>query len=129
MTQSGEDDDAENHPYSYARVLGIFHVDVKHRGPQIKSLQTHCMDLLWMRWFEIDKTYAAVWNARRLHHIRFVNSNSPTAFGFLDLSDVICGSHLIPTFAHGATARLLGPQLLEGLMTKILRIGTGISFT
>ncbi|KDR76734.1 hypothetical protein GALMADRAFT_225666 [Galerina marginata CBS 339.88] len=111
MTLSGEDDNAENHPYSYARVLGIFHVDVKQRGPQSKSSQTRRMDFLWVRWFEIDRGYAAGWKARRLHRIRFVNSDSPTAFGFLDPSDVIRGSHLLPAFAHGTTGRLLGPSI------------------
>ncbi|PPQ85538.1 hypothetical protein CVT26_012745 [Gymnopilus dilepis] len=100
-----------SHPYSYARVLGIFHVDVHHHGPHSTTSYTHRMDLLWVRRFEYDSTYAAGWDARRLHRIQFVDADQSGAFGFVDPSQVIRGIHLIPAFAHGRTSDLLGPSI------------------
>ncbi|KAF9777709.1 hypothetical protein BJ322DRAFT_1015498, partial [Thelephora terrestris] len=53
-----------NHPYSYARVLGIFKVDVLH-GPTMSDEVR--MDVLWVRWFKLDETLRAGWKAKRLY--------------------------------------------------------------
>lgn len=106
MTLSRDEDAHSVHPYSYARVLGVFDADVRYNGG--KTLR---VEFLWVRWFEVDATYPAGWNARRLDRISFVHSDSPDAFGFLDPSDVLRASHIIPAFAHGMTDTLLPPSI------------------
>ena len=110
MLLSHEDaasDDA--HPYWYARVIGIFHVDVTHTGPLSKSSHKQRVNFLWIRWFGRDLPFKAGWQARRLHRIGFLNAKESGAFGFLDPALVVRGIHLIPAFAQGKTNELLSP--------------------
>lgn len=120
LTLSGNSED-DGHPYAYARVLGIFHVDVRHRGPLSTTAQTHRMNFLWVRWFELDRGHVGGWKARRLHRIHFVSAMSPSAFGFLDPSEVIRACHLIPAFAYDTTPLYLGPSIAR-VRTKDRRL-------
>lgn len=86
------------HPYAYARVLGIFRLNVLH-GPTMSS-ETR-MDVLWVHRFQIDETQRAGWKSKRLWRIKPVPALEDEAFGFLDPEDVIRGSHLIPGFDVG----------------------------
>lgn len=86
------------HPYAYARVLGIFRLDILH-GPTMSD-ETR-MDVLWVRWFRIDESQRAGWKAKRLYRIKLVPALDSNAFGFLDPEDIIRGSHLIPGFRFG----------------------------
>jgi len=85
------------HPYVYARVLAIYRVKVLHHS------MTHPtnMDVLWVRWFKIDRRHKAGWKAKRLYKIRFVPNPDEGAFGFIDPNDIIRGIHLIPGFVDG----------------------------
>ncbi|KAF8815986.1 hypothetical protein BYT27DRAFT_7185715 [Phlegmacium glaucopus] len=91
--------DNEQHPYWYARVIGIFHVDVIHTGPLLKSPYKQCVDFLWIRWFGRDLDHRAGWLAQRLHRVGFLDAEQPGAFGI----------HLIPGFAYGTSTELLSP--------------------
>lgn len=106
MVLSHEDDGDSYHPYWYARVLGIFHVNIHHTTPHSTTPQIQKVYFLWVRWFGRDLTHSAGWSARRLHRVGFLPPDSPGAFGFLDPSDVIRGVHLIPAFAHGTVDEL-----------------------
>jgi hypothetical protein len=85
------------HPYTYARVLGIYRVKVMH--PSMTHLEDR--DVLWVHWLEVDQKHRAGWKAKRLYRVQFVPSNEDGVFGFLDPEDVIHGTHLIPGFTHG----------------------------
>ncbi|KAF9455458.1 hypothetical protein BDZ94DRAFT_1278112, partial [Collybia nuda] len=112
MVLSREDPNSrDSHPYWYARVVGIFHAQVRHVGPDSKSDEPQKMVFLWVRWFGRNLEYRAGWTARRLHCVGFVDGVDPQAFGFLDPSEVIRGVHMIPAFAHGHTSSLLGPSI------------------
>ena len=86
------------HPYVYAQVLGIYRLYVLHGPTMVDETK---MDVLWVRWFKIDKTHRASWKAKWLYRIKFVPSLEDGAFGFLDPEDIICGTHLIQGFHHG----------------------------
>ena len=98
-SESESEDSRHWHPFRYARILGIFHVDVVHAVPGSQAV-FKTMEFLWVRWFEYDNRWRAGLNRRRLHRIRFVQQDHMQAYGFLDPDDVIHGMHLIPAFTH-----------------------------
>ena len=69
------------------------------------------MEVLWVRWFGRDLSTPGGFRTRCLHRIGFLDSDDLNAFGFLDPKEVIRGVHLIPNFASGRTASLLGPSI------------------
>jgi len=108
LSHENDEDEEKCHPYWYARVIGIFHANVRHVGPTSRSSDPQKMEFLWVRWFGIDPGYRAGWKARRLHRVGFTVYNS---FGFLDPKEVIRGVHLLPAFAHGRTSDYLAPSI------------------
>ncbi len=100
MTLNPSEDAAQDHPYWYARVYGVFHARVRYSGPGRKHGKVFLMHFLWVRWYELDRTAPGGFSARRLHRLRFVPKSHPLAFGFLDPDLVLRGCHLIPAFHH-----------------------------
>jgi len=101
--------EGEDHPYWYARIIGVYHAIVSH--PKLAE-PTH-MNFLRVRWYGLDpdQCYSFGWKARRLPRIGFLDDTdtdklSP-AFSFIDPTNVIRGVHLIPTFKDGRTSGLL----------------------
>lgn len=111
----GEDDISERraHPYWYARVCGIFHVNVEYTGPAFVSKKQRRMEFLWVRWYGRDLGALGGFGRKRLHRVGFVDADEPGAFGFLDPALVLRGAHLIPAFAHGRTKELMGPSVMR----------------
>lgn len=104
----------DNHPYWYARILGIYHVVVQH--PSLSDSTT--IDFLWVRWYGSDpithRRYG--WKARRMYRVGFVpheiddDTGLSPAFGFINPLDVVRGIHLIPAYNHGTTTDDLPPS-------------------
>jgi hypothetical protein len=101
LSPENEDDNNDPHPYWYARVLGIYHANVRHIGPESKSREPKQMNFLFVRWFGRDSDPRPGWKAKRLIRLGFVPGNDGSAFGFLDPSQVIRAVHLIPAFHWG----------------------------
>ncbi|KAG2125107.1 hypothetical protein DEU56DRAFT_825868 [Suillus clintonianus] len=103
-------EDERTHPYWYARVVQIFHVNVEHRGHgTLPCTPPTRIDCLFVRWFRRDVSPAG-WAAKRLQRLEFFDEDSlPDAFGFLDPNSVVRGVHLIPAFNFETTNTLLGP--------------------
>ncbi|KAJ7909336.1 hypothetical protein B0H13DRAFT_2330506 [Mycena leptocephala] len=99
-----------SHPFAYARIVGIFHVEVVHNVPGASQVPK-LIEVLWIRNFRIDTSFRAGFKAKRLYHLEFLPAEDPNAFSFLDPDEVIRGSHLIPAFHYGRTGMLLGPSL------------------
>ncbi|KAF7372464.1 C2H2-type domain-containing protein [Mycena venus] len=72
------------HPFWYARVLGVFHADVLHTGPESRTNGSQSMEFLWVRWFGIEPNYRSGFKVARLPKVGFVPEDDPNAFGFLD---------------------------------------------
>ena len=106
MTLSRHDDD---HPFEYARVIGIFHVDVIH-GVEGATQHPVSKEVLWVRRFRCDESYRAGFKQKRLHRLEFLSSADDSAFGFLDPDEVIRASHLIPAFRYGVTNKFLSGE-------------------
>ncbi|PIL24586.1 hypothetical protein GSI_12470 [Ganoderma sinense ZZ0214-1] len=104
------------HPFWYARVLEIFHANVRYVGPgaTYANQKWQRVDFVWVRWFEIDTSYRAGFQHHRQHRLQFIDATDMdnTPFGFVDPDDIIQSAYLIPGFDHGSTTDLLGPSKL-----------------
>lgn len=92
-------DTSSNHPFLYARVLGIFHVNVVYIGDGMLDYKPRRVEFLWVRWFEYVGPRSLRWADLRLDRIRFPPMASEGAFGFVDPGDVLRGCNIIPAFA------------------------------
>jgi hypothetical protein len=103
MVLANPDDGADGsfkHTYKYARVLGIYHVDIVYVGPEMLDYQPIHMEFLWVRWYgDVEEGFS--WNALKLDCVQFPPLISEHAFGFIDPSDVLRSCHIIPRFAQG----------------------------
>lgn len=119
MLVSGVEPDSDgsssHHGYEYARVVKIFHVNVRLADSQMSAFE--CVDVLFVWWFRVDHSAPGGFKARRLYRLEFQapTDDGDLAFGFVDPSDVVRASHIIPAFAHGCTEELLGPSLAHNV--------------
>jgi hypothetical protein len=100
-TTSGVDSSDSDHPFRYARVLGIYHANVLYVGHGMVDYQSHRMEFLWVRWYENTGVVRNGWEDEMLDCIKFPPMAMDHSFGFVDPSDVLRGCHVIPRFARG----------------------------
>lgn len=98
--------EADTHPFSYARVLSVFHVKIRHEE---LSPETTELDVLWVRHFKVDNRHRGGLKQKQLTRLSFVDGVE--GFGFLSPDEVIRGSHIIPAFAYGAAPDCLGRSI------------------
>lgn len=84
------------HPFWYAKVLGIFHSKVSFDQKPHQR-----MDYLWVRWYAWETSSPGGWSSKVLDRLTFDDRDHQ--FGFLDPAVVIRGIHLIPAWDHGRT--------------------------
>ena len=101
LAHEDEGEEDERHPYWYAKVLGIFHVNVRISGPG--NFEVMRMDFLWVHWFGRDPDHSGGFKKHRLHRIGLLDSTDPESFGFINPSDVLRAIHLIPAFSIAKT--------------------------
>jgi hypothetical protein len=91
---------ATPHPWRYAKVLRMFHVDTSFHDDdaEAKSVRSNIM---WVRWFETDHEYPFGAGHLRLERIRYLDRHSEAATGFIDPQTVIRTVHLQPAFRYG----------------------------
>jgi len=95
-------------PFWYAYVIGIFYTSVSSCHPGVTAKSMCQMDFLWVWWFGVEPgQYRHGFCYAHLPKIGFVESTDEYAFTFLDPTQVIKGSHLIPAFTEGRTSALL----------------------
>jgi hypothetical protein len=97
-----ENDDDSEHPFLYARVIGIFHANIIYTGSPAVDYRPRRLEFLWVRWYELDpKAPAGGWANLTLDRLRFPPMATENAFGFIDPADVVRSSHIVPQFAAG----------------------------
>ncbi|KAG9080478.1 hypothetical protein FRC06_006529 [Ceratobasidium sp. 370] len=95
---ASSDNDPE-HPFWYAKVLGIFHADIVWVN-NTRTRTPRRMEFLWVRWMEVVQPGG--WEGCELDRVAYVSGGSyRDAFGFLDPATVIRSAHLIPAFGFG----------------------------
>ncbi|KIO09076.1 hypothetical protein M404DRAFT_132837 [Pisolithus tinctorius Marx 270] len=102
MLLSCETDDC-HHPYWYAHIIKIFHINVQYYDNNASSDGIKRMNMLFVQWFSHDngRPGGSGFAACRLYQVGFISNDDLDAFGFLDPDVVICGIHLIPAFSLG----------------------------
>jgi hypothetical protein len=112
------EDGTPEHPYWYARIIGIFHAHVLHTGPNSRTSEPQRMEFLWVRWFGLDQEHPSGWHTKRLHRVGFVDGENEAAFGFVNPEQVIRAVHLMPAFHHGRGTSNLKPSIARPLTEK-----------
>jgi hypothetical protein len=88
------------HPFIYARVLGIYHANVivKSTGSQIYTQNR--LEFLFVRWLAYQGS-SVQWASSKLDSLKFMPVNSENAFGFVDPVNILRGCHILPWFRGG----------------------------
>ncbi|KAG8736218.1 hypothetical protein FRC10_009567 [Ceratobasidium sp. 414] len=98
-------DDDVRHPFWYAKVLGIYHVDARVAGGGVWQ-PTRRFNFLWVRWLGESKW--GNWKQHRLDRVSYVDSGSTDgSFDFIDPALVIRAVYLVPAFHLGRTKNFL----------------------
>src|SRR5882762_9085247 len=61
LTNNTEDNGDTTHPFLYACVLGIYHVNVIYTGGGSVDYIARKVEFLWVRWFEYDSNRSIEW--------------------------------------------------------------------
>jgi hypothetical protein len=86
--------------FRYARVLGVFHVNVAYGGPGSPDMNVRRFDFLWVRWYEDIKHTQ---NPFALQRVTFSTiSATKDAVDFLDPADVLRACHIVPRYHLGS---------------------------
>jgi len=101
LAKPGGNDANSGHPFLYARVLGIYHVNVIYVGKDALDYQPREVYFLWVRWFEYFGSASVRWDDLKLDSVRFPPMATEGSFGFVDPGDVLRGCHIIPAFRRG----------------------------
>ena len=93
------------HPFLYARVLGIFHVQALLISPHAQHLRSpwQIIHVCFVRWFEVEVRGI---RKRRLTPLRWANTKEEP-FGFVSPDNILRGCHLIPAVPFGRSNKAL----------------------
>ncbi|KDQ13656.1 hypothetical protein BOTBODRAFT_111110 [Botryobasidium botryosum FD-172 SS1] len=94
-------DRAQDGPFLYARVLGVFHANVIDKSRDQHAVSTR-VEFLWVRWLKL------VSDANGLPEVSYLPLTSTAAVGFISPTDVIRACHIIPRFSLGRDVTLDG---------------------
>ena len=94
------------HPFWYARVLGIYHVNVVYIGEGNTDFLPRRLEFLWVRWYELEDQPGI----SRLDRLSLPPPSDSYSFGFLDPDDVLRACHTIPVYREGLACQN-GPGL------------------
>jgi hypothetical protein len=101
LANNANSDRDSSHPFLYARVLGIYHVNVIYTGGGSLDNAARRVEFLWVRWFEYDAQRSFTRANSKLDPVCFLPTADEGAFGFVDPSDVLRCCHIVPAFARG----------------------------
>ncbi|KIY66228.1 hypothetical protein CYLTODRAFT_355360 [Cylindrobasidium torrendii FP15055 ss-10] len=112
VLSNDSESDGSRHPFWYARVLGVYHANVRDRTSKSHHRYQR-KEILWVRWFGLDPDNVGGGGPAtlRLDRVGYIGQDDPSgAFGFLDPVYVVRACHLVPAFFYGRTLSLLEPS-------------------
>jgi hypothetical protein len=92
--------------FAYARVLGIFHVNVflASSTQPVLNCRPHRLEFLWVRWYD-RASPARSWRFGKLDRLCFPPMADECSFGFIDPQDIVRACHIAPVFSAGKVHR------------------------
>lgn len=98
------------HQYRYAKVLGIYHVNVIYGGGpgRLTDYRPRRLEFLWVRWFDVaeDAPVQQGWSTAQLDQLYFSRIDREGAFGFVDPAQVLRSCHIVPRFKLGKVSEV-----------------------
>jgi len=88
-----------DHPFLYAKVLGIFHTNITYHGEGNRDCHLWRIEFVWVRWYELDKVRS--WKPQQLNRVCFPSVLDENSFGFIDPADILRGCHIVSIFNMG----------------------------
>ncbi|KAI0715990.1 hypothetical protein C8T65DRAFT_606466 [Cerioporus squamosus] len=90
------------HPYLYARVISIFHVNAYRLDPEdhTNTPDPEMLHILWLRWYNLDQTRPGGFRHFRPHRVQLAPLDDE-AFGFISPGQVLRGVHIVPAERFG----------------------------
>ncbi|KZT20130.1 hypothetical protein NEOLEDRAFT_1076288 [Neolentinus lepideus HHB14362 ss-1] len=76
------------HPFGYARVLGVYHVQIQGDFV-LDGVEAAQFNFLWVRWYKYADEIPAGTAVHHLECLQFILRTDSNAFGFLDPAHVI----------------------------------------
>ncbi|KAG9083836.1 hypothetical protein FRC06_004351 [Ceratobasidium sp. 370] len=109
LPSESDEHSLSDHPFVYAKILGIYHAKVTYRGSSPRR-----MDFLHVRWLYYNYNRPGGWETCRLGRLSYETCRAEedilNSFDFVNPADVIRATHLIPDFQSGMTSDLLSGQ-------------------
>ncbi|KAH6884640.1 hypothetical protein BKA70DRAFT_1445846 [Coprinopsis sp. MPI-PUGE-AT-0042] len=113
--------EGSEHPFLYAKVIGIYHANATYAGAGVGHLAHERFDFLWVRWYRWQSVGS---DSCRHNLLTFLPMDDESAFGFVDPMDIVRGSHILPWFHDGAnedsTGRSAHAQDANEFMTYLV---------
>jgi hypothetical protein len=85
----------QSHPFLYARVIGVYHVNVIYAGSGMLDYTARRFDFAWVRWFQHDAP-PSHWSDYMLDSLSFPPMADEHSFGFVDPLEILRGCHIVP---------------------------------
>ena len=96
--------EGSDHPYLYARVLSVFHVQAFLLAPGMTRVVPQRLQVCWVRWFDLDADAPGGFMALRLYQLKWAHVDDG-AFDFVDPDNILRGCHLIPKWTRDGVDR------------------------
>ncbi|TFK81828.1 hypothetical protein K466DRAFT_648231 [Polyporus arcularius HHB13444] len=98
------------HPYLYARVISVFHVNAYRLDPEdsASTPDPELLHILWVRWYDLDRTLPGGFRYFRPHCLKLAALDDE-AFGFISPGQVLRGVHIAPAERFGRSDQLTLP--------------------
>ncbi|TFK88006.1 hypothetical protein K466DRAFT_645664 [Polyporus arcularius HHB13444] len=90
-----------SHPYLYARVVAIFHVNTFVADAQaMMQPEPRLLQVLWVRWYDLDTSRPGGFEYCRPHRLKFAALDDKP-FGFISPEQVLRDVHIVPAPYYG----------------------------
>ncbi|QRV82607.1 hypothetical protein RhiJN_27833 [Ceratobasidium sp. AG-Ba] len=111
MLPTERQDSPTQHPFLYAKILGIYHAKFIYEGQK-----TDRMDFVHVRWLYYDYAQPGGLDTCRLDRLSYepcvTDQDILDSFDFVNPADIVRASHLIPDFESQNSSELLsGPSI------------------
>lgn len=95
------DEDLDAHPYGYADVVGILHIEVEDIRPGSTNRRRQRVEVLWVRWYQLLDERPSGFAAKRMYELGVLSAKDPLSHGFMAPGDVLRAVHLVARYAGG----------------------------